>query len=122
MVHKQQELTSQLQMQTSRRWNKGSQPSELKLLLWNIEGFKGAIPYIPQDVTDEYDITITTETFLKEPADIQTFYSFHTFAAQTAGRPAGGREGRSVKQQKGLWSSTISPIRKHIPIVTELIL
>ncbi|PSN42778.1 hypothetical protein C0J52_18131 [Blattella germanica] len=31
-------------------------------------------------------------------------------------------KGIRVKKQKGLWSSTISPIRKHIPIVTDLIL
>jgi hypothetical protein len=62
----------------------------IEVLLWNTEGIRNAIPYVPQNILKDIDAIILTETFLTEPLDLQGFYAIHSYATPTAGTPAVG--------------------------------
>ena len=57
-----------------------------KILLWNTEGAKNALPYLTREMINEMDIIVATETFLLEPINIQGLYGIHTYATPTEGR------------------------------------
>ncbi|KAJ4426602.1 hypothetical protein ANN_26400, partial [Periplaneta americana] len=55
----------------------------INTLLWNIEGMKTTLPYIPEEIMENTDAMILTETFLTDPIELQGYYAIHTLATPT---------------------------------------
>lgn len=65
--------------------------SKISLLLWNVEGLKGALDLTPGKLLSNHDILIMTETLVTCNIEIPGFYSKHVFATQgPRGRPMKG--------------------------------
>lgn len=63
----------------------------LNLLLWNVEGLKHLKAATQEIFWNNFDVGITTETFLTEPLIFPNFYSVHALAKpKERGRPEGG--------------------------------
>ena len=65
--------------------------SNIKIMLWNIEGLRSAMRTAPRDFLQGLDIAILTETFLTDTWQHPEYYCTHLPAIQgERGRPAGG--------------------------------
>ena len=64
--------------------------SEIKTLLWNVEGLKSLLNAPEASLLDK-DLLVLTETFLLDPVYIKGYYGIHSLAeARPEGRPSGG--------------------------------
>lgn len=60
---------------------------------WNVEGLRGVLNTMPENIFSDYDVCILTETFVTETTtiNIEGHYHVHIFATlELRGRPAGG--------------------------------